>query len=186
MPANPRAWLVSTGRFKAIDALRRRARFDASLGELAERLEAESADADPADDEALEDDRLRLDLHLLPSRAAARRADRAHAARGLRPHHRGDRPRVPDAARRRWRSGSSAPRPRSATRAFPIRCPPRADLPERLDSVLHVIYLVFNEGYSASSGASLTRHDLSAEAIRLGRLLVELLPASRRRSGCSR
>ena len=61
-------------------------------------------------------------------------------------------------------------------RAFPIRCRARAELPERLDAVLHVIYLVFNEGYSASSGDSLTRGDLSGEAIRLGRLLMELLP----------
>ena len=116
------------------------------------------------------------DLHLLPSGAAAGRAGRADAARGLRPHHRGDRPRVPDARARRWRSGSCAPRRRSATRAFPIRCRRAPSCPDRLDAVLHVVYLVFNEGYSASSGASLTRHDLSAEAIRLGRLLVELLP----------
>ena len=185
VPANPRAWLVSTGRFKAIDALRRRARFDASLANWPSGSTTVGTRRREADDEARRGRPAAADLHLLPSGAAARRADRAHAARGLRPHHRGDRARLPDVRRRPSPSASCAPRPRSATPAFRTRCRRVADLPDRLDSVLHVIYLVFNEGYSASSGASLTRHDLSGEAIRLGRLLVELLP-SRRRSGCWR
>ena len=177
VPANPRAWLVSAGRFKAIDGLRRRARFDSldgpgrqdrrrrcmtrrGVGRRRERRRRPAA----------------ADLHVLPSGAGAGRAGRADAARGLRPDDRGDRAGVSHAARRRWRSGSSGRRPRSATRGIPYQVPAPADLPDRLDAVLRVIYLVFNEGYSASSGASLTRHDLSAEAIRLGRLLVDLLP----------
>ena len=116
------------------------------------------------------------DLHLLPSGARAGRAGRAHAcakSAASRPK----RSRRPSSApRRRWRSASCAPRRRSATPRIPYQVPEPDELPERLDSVLRVIYLVFNEGYSASSGQSLTRVDLSGEAIRLGRLLVELLP----------
>ena len=187
VPANPRAWLVSTGRFKAIDALRRRARFDASQGELARRLEAESADADPADDEALADDRLRLIFTcchpaLTPDARIAltlrevcglTTEEIAHAFLTS----------PPTVAQRIVRAKAKI---RDAR--IPYQVPARTDLPDRLESVLHVIYLVFNEGYSASSGTSLTRHDLSAEAIRLGRLLLELLPdpPSPRRSGCSR
>ena len=125
VPDNPRAWLVSTGRFKAIDAIRRRARFDASLAELAEQLEARARQRRGARTPRTRRRRGRSaapHLHLLPSGASARRADRAHAARGVRPHHRGNRARVSYAFRRPSRSGSSAPRRRSATRAFPIRC----------------------------------------------------------------
>ena len=178
VPANPRAWLVSAGRFKAIDAMRRRARFDASLGELAERLELEARDAaDPAHGRRgrVEDDRLRLIFTCCHPALLARRADRADAARGLRPDDRGDRARVP---RRPPTIAQRIVRAKAKIRdaGIPYQVPSRAELPERLDSVLHVIYLVFNEGYSASSGESLTRPDLSGEAIRLGRLLVELLP----------
>ena len=154
VPANPRAWLVSTGRFKAIDRVRRRARFDASLGELAERLDAEAREAEDRalDLEARGGRPAAPDLHLLPPGAAARRADRAHAARGLRPDDGGDRARVSRRRRRPSRSGSSAPRRRSATRGFRIRCRRAPSFPNGSTRVLHVIYLVFNEGYAASSG----------------------------------
>ncbi len=123
VPANPRAWLVSTGRFKAIDAMRRRARFDASQAELAERLEAETARAGPGEAEDIEDDRLRLIFTCCHPALPAGRAGRADPARGLRPHHRGDRARLPHRAARRSPSASCAPRRRSATRASPTRSP---------------------------------------------------------------
>lgn len=174
LPANPFAWLVSTGRFKAIDVLRRRSRFDASVAELARQLET-SVEPISLEDQPLEDDRLRLvftcchpalppdaqialtlrevcgltteeiaHAYLTAPRTVAQRIVRAKA-------------KIRDAG-------------------IPYQVPARDELPRRLDAVLHVVYLVFNEGYSASSGSSLTRHDLSAEAIRLGRLLAELLP----------
>ena len=174
LPGNPFAWLVSTGRFKAIDVLRRRSRFDASVAELARQLET-SVEPISLEDQPLEDDRLRLvftcchpalppdaqialtlrevcgltteeiaHAYLTAPRTVAQRIVRAKA-------------KIRDAG-------------------IPYQVPARDELPRRLDAVLHVVYLVFNEGYSASSGSSLTRHDLSAEAIRLGRLLAELLP----------
>jgi RNA polymerase sigma-70 factor, ECF subfamily len=174
LPANPFAWLVSTGRFKAIDVLRRRSRFDASVAELARQLET-SVEPISLEDQPLEDDRLRLvftcchpalppdaqialtlrevcgltteeiaHAYLTAPRTVAQRIVRAKA-------------KIRDAG-------------------IPYQVPARDELPRRLDAVLHVVYLVFNEGYSASSGSSLTRHDLSAEAIRLGRLLADLLP----------
>jgi RNA polymerase sigma-70 factor (ECF subfamily) len=174
VPGNPFAWLVSTGRFKAIDVLRRRSRFDASVAELARQLET-SVEPITLEDQPLEDDRLRLvftcchpalppdaqialtlrevcgltteeiaHAYLTAPRTVAQRIVRAKA-------------KIRDAG-------------------IPYQVPARDELPRRLDAVLHVVYLVFNEGYSASSGSSLTRHDLSAEAIRLGRLLAELLP----------
>ncbi len=175
VPANPRAWLVSAGRFRAIDGLRRRARFDASLGELAERAGAARDDSAGWEDEGIEDDRLRLVFTCchpaLPPDAQIALTLRevcgltteeiAHAF--LTP--------TPTLAQRIVRAKAKI---RDA--GIPYQVPTRAELPERLDAVLRVIYLVFNEGYSASSGASLTRHDLSGEAIRLGRLLVELMP----------
>jgi RNA polymerase sigma-70 factor (ECF subfamily) len=176
-PANPRAWLVSAGRFKAIDALRRRARFDASLAELAERLDADSHDPGVArgNDAELEDDRLRLIFTcchpaLAPDAQVAltlrevcglTTEEIAHAFLAA----------APTVAQRIVRAKAKI---RDAR--IPYQVPSRGDLPDRLDSVLHVIYLVFNEGYFASSGASLTRHDLSGEAIRLGRLLIDWLP----------
>jgi len=174
VPASPRAWLVSTGRFKAIDGMRRRARFDASLGELAERLEA-AADAATPDVDGVEDDRLRLIFTCchpaLPPDAQVALTLREVCGLTTEEIGRAFLTGAPTVAQRIVRAKAKI---RDAR--IPYQVPSRADLPDRLDMVLRVIYLVFNEGYSASSGASLTRHDLSAEAIRLGRLLVELLP----------
>jgi len=174
-PANPRAWLVSAGRFKAIDRLRWRARFDASLVEIAERLDAETgADAEP-DDDSVEDDRLRLIFTCchpaLPPDAQVALTLREVCGLTTEEIARAFLTGAPTLAQRIVRAKSKIRLAR-----IPYEVPSRADLPARLDTVLHVVYLVFNEGYSASSGASLTRRDLSAEAIRLGRLLVELLP----------
>src|SRR5262247_3119910 len=174
-PANPRAWLVSTGRFKAIDALRRRARFDASEAELAERLEAETAGAIPGETEDIEDDRLRLIFtccHPVLS-LDAQVALTLREVCGLTTEEiaRAFLTAPPTLAQRIVRAKAKI---RDAH--VPYEVPAVRELPERLDTVLHVIYLVFNEGYSASSGESLTRAALSGEAIRLGRLLVDLLP----------
>jgi RNA polymerase sigma-70 factor (ECF subfamily) len=175
LPANPRAWLVSAGRFKAIDGMRRRARFDASLVELAERLDAQAADATSRDDETLEDDRLRLIFTCchpaLPADAQVALTLREVCGLTTEEIARAFLSAAPTVAQRMVRAKTKIREAR-----IPYQVPSRAELPERLDIVLHVIYLVFNEGYSASSGSSLTRADLSAEAIRLGRLLVELLP----------
>ncbi|HYG64729.1 MAG TPA: RNA polymerase sigma factor [Thermoanaerobaculia bacterium] len=170
MPANPRSWLVSTGRFKAIDTIRRRVRFDATVAELAQRVEAEEWDG-----EGLEDDRLRLIFTCchpaLP--ADARVALTLREVCGLTTEEiaRAFLATPPTIAQRIVRAKKKI---RDA--GIPYQVPSRADLPDRLDTVLDVLYLVFNEGYSASSGDSLTRPDLSGEAIRLGRLLMELLP----------
>jgi RNA polymerase sigma-70 factor (ECF subfamily) len=175
MPANPRAWLVSAGRFKAIDGLRRRARFDASLAELAERLDADSTDAAGWEDEGVEDDRLRLIFTCchpaLPPDAQVALTLREVCGLTTEEIARAFLTAPPTVAQRIVRAKAKI---RDAR--IPYQVPSRADLPDRLDTVLRVVYLVFNEGYSASSGASLTRHDLSGEAIRLGRLLVEWLP----------
>ncbi len=175
VPANPRAWLVSTGRFKAIDGMRRRARFEASLAELAEQLDASASDGAKRDDEAVEDDRLRL-IFTCCHPALSPDAQVAMTLRevcGLTTDEiaRAFLTTAPTVAQRIVRAKAKI---RDAR--IPYEVPSEADLPDRLDAVLRVIYLVFNEGYSASSGGSLTRHDLSSEAIRLGRLLMELLP----------
>ena len=175
VPANPRAWLVSTGRFKAIDGMRRRTRFEASLAELAEQLDAGGRDGAERDDAAVEDDRLRL-IFTCCHPALSPDAQVAMTLRevcGLTTEEiaRAFLTTAPTVAQRIVRAKAKI---RDAR--IPYEVPSEADLPDRLDAVLRVIYLVFNEGYSASSGGSLTRHDLSAEAIRLGRLLVELLP----------
>jgi RNA polymerase sigma-70 factor (ECF subfamily) len=175
VPANPRAWLVSTGRFKAVDALRRRARFDASLPKLAEQLDAGTGDVAGWTGEDLEDDRLRLIFTcchpVLPPEA--RMALTLREVCGLTTEEIG-RAFLTGAATVAQRIVRAKRKIRDAR--IPYRIPSRTDLPGRLDSVLRVVYLVFTEGYAASSGASMTRPDLSGEAIRLGRLLMELLP----------
>jgi RNA polymerase sigma-70 factor (ECF subfamily) len=175
VPDNPRTWLVSAGRFKAIDTLRRRARFDASLDQLARHLESAAAPPPDRDEPGVDDDRLRLvftcchpaltpDAQVaLTLREVCGLTTEAIAHAFLTG--------APTVAQRIVRAKNKI---RDAR--IPYQIPARADLPDRLDAVLRVVYLIFNEGYSASSGTSLTRHDLSAEAIRLGRLLVELLP----------
>ena len=174
VPANPRAWLVSTGRFKAIDALRRRARFDASLAQIAAEYETTTS-AIEWEEEGVEDDRLRLIFTCchpaLPPDAQVALTLREVCGLTTEEIARAFLSTAPTVAQRIVRAKSKI---RDAR--IPYQVPSRTDLPERLDAVLHVVYLVFNEGYAASSGASLTRHDLSGEAIRLGRLLVELLP----------
>jgi RNA polymerase sigma-70 factor (ECF subfamily) len=178
LPANPRAWLVSTGRFKAIDHLRRRSRFDASLPKLADPLDNDTGNPEAVEDlESIQDDRLRL-IFTCCHPALSPDAQLALTLRevcGL-------------TTEQIASAFLSAPttlaqrivRAKAKIRDahIPYEVPSAADLPERLNSVLHVIYLVFNEGYLTSSGDSLTRADLTAEAIRLGRLLVELLPES--------
>jgi RNA polymerase sigma-70 factor (ECF subfamily) len=175
IPANPRAWLVSTGRFKAIDTIRRRARFDASLAEVAERLHAGSDPVEPGDGEDVEDDRLRLVFTCchpaLPPDAQVALTLREVCGLTTEEIARAYLSSPPTVAQRIVRAKAKI---RDAN--IPYQLPSLAELPERLDTVLQVIYLVFNEGYSASSGDSLTRQELSTEAIRLARLLVELLP----------
>jgi len=173
-PANPRAWLISAGRFKAIDAIRRRAKFDASLASIANQLESDAADPAKQKSEEVEDDRLRL-IFTCCHPAIAPEAQIALTLReicGL----------TTDQIARAFLTAPAAlaqrivrAKSKIKNANIPYQVPSPDDLPERLDSVLHVIYLVFNEGYSASSGQLLTRPDLSAEAIRLGRLLAELL-----------
>ena len=175
VPENPRAWLVSTGRFKAIDSLRRRSRFDASQEKIAEQLENQTNAGAGLDDESLKDDQLRLIFTCChPALASeARLALTLREVCGLTTEEiaRAFLTAAPTLAQRIVRAKAKI---RDAR--IPYQVPSPAELPERLDTVLQVIYLVFNEGYSASSGSSLTRADLSAEAIRLGRLLHALLP----------
>ena len=174
VPENPRAWLVSTGRFKAIDNIRRQTRFDA-LDDHAENVAALAAPEPQREVDEIEDDRLRLIFTcchpaLAPDAQVAltlrevcdlKTEEIAHAY--LTP--------APTLAQRIVRAKAKI---RDAK--IPYEVPSASELPERLDAVLRVVYLVFNEGYSASSGDAITRADLSAEAIRLGRLLVDLLP----------
>jgi RNA polymerase sigma-70 factor (ECF subfamily) len=175
VPANPRPWLISTGRFKAVDTLRRRIRYANALTALAAGYDNTVGDPAYKEYEELADDRLRLIFTCchpaLPQEARVALTLRevcgltteaiAHAYLTT----------PTTLAQRIVRAKAKIREAR-----IPYAVPEKADLPERLDAVLQVIYLVFNEGYSASSGDTLTRPDLSAEAIRLGRLLVELLP----------
>src|ERR1700733_6616544 len=175
VPANPRAWLVSTGRFKAITGLRRRARFDASLAELAKQFDAEPSTPADYDEPPVEDDRLRLIFTCchpaLPPDAQLALTLREVCGLTTEEIARAFLTAAPTIAKRIVRAKAKI---RDAR--IPYEVPSRSDLADRLDTVLQVIYLVFTEGYSASSGAALTRPDVSGEAIRLGRLLVELLP----------
>jgi RNA polymerase sigma-70 factor, ECF subfamily len=175
-PANPRAWLISTGRFKAIDRLRRRSRFDRMLGELAARLDDRPA-PDPAeqDDQALEDDRLRL-IFTCCHPALSPDAQVAMTLRevcGLTTEEiaRAFLSTPPTVAQRIVRAKAKI---RAAR--IPYEVPPPGQLPDRLDTVLQVVYLVFTEGYAPASGGAAVRPELADEAIRLGRLLAELLP----------
>ncbi len=173
VPANPRAWLVSTGRFKAIDGIRRRARFEPLPEDIDERLAAD--DKEEVNHEAVEDDRLRL-IFTCCHPALSPDAQVALTLRevcGLTTEEIA-RAFLTPATTLAQRIVRAKAKIRDAR--IPYQVPSLDDLPDRLDSVLRVIYLVFNEGYSASSGATLTRHAVSGEAIRLGRLLVELLP----------
>jgi len=176
VPGNPRPWLISTARFKAIDTLRRRARFDASQDELVRHLEAQGSSAEGSNGEdSLEDDRLRL-IFTCCHPALAPEAHVALTLRevcGLT---------TEEIAKAFLTTPSTLAqrivRAKTKIRETPIpyEVPTPQELPERLGAVLQVIYLVFNEGYSAAAGAEVTRAELTGEAIRLGRLLVELRP----------
>ncbi|MEW6305758.1 MAG: RNA polymerase sigma factor [Verrucomicrobiota bacterium] len=174
VPANPRAWLVSAGRFKAIDAMRRRARF-AALDDVTEQIETATMDAESLDDQTIEDDPLRL-IFTCCHPALGPDAQVALTLRevcGLTTEQIAHAFLIPPStlAQRIVRAKAKI---RDAR--IPYQVPASAELPERLDAVLRVIYLVFSEGYTTSSGDTLICADLSTEAIRLGRLLVELLP----------
>ena len=174
VPANPRAWLVSAGRFKAIDGIRRRTRFD-SIEDVAEQVDAVIDDTQPSDEESIEDDRMRL-VFTCCHPALSPDAQVALTLRevcGLTTEEIAQ-AFLSTASTLAQRIVRAKAKIREAN--IPYEVPTPDELPERLDTVLRVVYLVFNEGYSASSGQSLTRLDLSGEAIRLGRLLVELLP----------
>lgn len=177
IPSNPRAWLVSTGRFKAIDRMRRQSRFDPLQVERARQIEADTADPSAQVDKEIEDDVLRL---IFTCCHPALSAD-ARVAMTLRE--------VCDLTTEEIACAFLVTPPTLAQRIvrakakireakIPFQVPPEHELPDRLEPVLQVIYLVFNEGYYASSGESVTRLDLSSEAIRLGRLLLDLLPDS--------
>ena len=176
VPGNPRPWLISTARFKAIDTLRRRARFDASQDELVRYLESQGSSAEESNGEdSLEDDRLRL-IFTCCHPALAPEAHVALTLRevcGLT---------TEEIAKAFLTTPSTLAqrivRAKTKIRETPIpyEVPTPQELPERLGAVLQVIYLVFNEGYSAAAGAEVTRAELTGEAIRLGRLLVELRP----------
>lgn len=175
IPDNPRAWLVSTGRFKAIDTIRRRSRFDTSLNELALELESDGTDVSEAADRELEDDHLRL-IFTCCHPALSPDAQVALTLRevcGLTTEEIASAflTSLPTVAQRIVRAKAKI---RDA--GIPYEIPERNELPERLASVLRVVYLVFNEGYSATTGDAVTREHLSREAIRLGRVLVSLLP----------
>ena len=174
LPRNPRSWLISAGRFKTIDRLRRRARFDAALGELAMRLDQAAPDPGDLGDDIV-DDRLRLIFTCchpaLPPDAQVAMTLRELCGLTTEEIARAFLTSPPTVAQRIVRAKAKI---RDAR--IPYEVPGRDRLPERLEAVLRVVYLVFTEGYAPSAGASLTRPDLSAEAIRLGRLLLELLP----------
>ncbi|MBS0417275.1 MAG: RNA polymerase sigma factor [Proteobacteria bacterium] len=173
LPANPRAWLVSTGRFKAIDGLRRRARLSSLSLESIEQLEA-TPDSTEMDAPEIEDDRLRLIFTCchpaLPPDAQVALTLREVCGLTTEEIARAFLTSAPTIAQRIVRAKAKIRETR-----IPYEVPARAELPNRLDIVLRVIYLVFNEGYTTSVGTTLMRADLSSEAIRLGRLFLQLL-----------
>ena len=175
VPAHPRAWLISTGRFRAIDGMWRRARGDASLPVLARQLASSTSDTEEWNEESVEDDPLRLIFTCchpaLPLDAQVAMTLREVCGLTTEEIARAFLTRPATVAQRIVRAKAKIRDTR-----MPYEVPSEADLPDRLEAVLRVVYLVFNEGYSASSGGSLTRHDLSGEAIRLGRVLISLLP----------
>jgi len=175
VPGNPRAWLVSAGRFKAIDLLRHRERFDAAQEKIAEQFEARTSEVFVTEDESVQDDRLRLIFTCCHPALApeARVALTLREVCGLTTEEiaRAFLIGAPTLAQRIVRAKAKI---RDAR--IPYEVPAPTELPERIDAVLQVVYLVFNEGYYASSGDSLLRADLSSEAIRLGRQLRELMP----------
>jgi RNA polymerase sigma-70 factor, ECF subfamily len=175
VPANPRAWLVSTGRFKAIDRIRRQSRFDPLPEAIAEQLQTAAIDPAQWDDQHIEDDRLRLIFTCchssLPQEAQLALTLREVCGLTTEQIARSFLTRAPTIAKRIVRAKAKI---RDA--GIPYEVPSPADLPDRLESVLQVIYLIFTEGYSASSGPLLMRPDILEEALRLGRLLVDLLP----------
>ncbi|WP_316412151.1 RNA polymerase sigma factor [Mesoterricola silvestris] len=176
VPARPRAWLVSTGRFKAIDALRRRAKFEAPLDALGEALLPAEPEEPDGGVETLPDDRLRLVFTcchpLLGTEACVALTLREVCGLTTEEIARAFLVAPSTMAQRIVRAKAKI-----RNEGLPYEVPGAAELPGRLEAVLQVIYLVFNEGYSASSGQAVTRTDLSGEAIRLGRLLAALLPA---------
>jgi RNA polymerase sigma-70 factor, ECF subfamily len=177
IPQNPRAWLVSTGRFKAIDHIRRRAKFNSSLDHIADELESSISDSEDWGERNVEDDQLRL-IFTCCHPSLAPEAQMALTLReicGL----------TTEAIAKAFlinpvTLAQRIVRAKNKIRdaKIPYEIPTEKDLPPRLDTVLHVIYLLFNEGYSASQGEQVIRHDLAQEAIRLGRLLAELLPST--------
>jgi RNA polymerase sigma-70 factor (ECF subfamily) len=175
IPVRPVPWLVSTGRFKAIDRVRRRARFDAALGELAMRLDDTVPDVAALDEESIADDRLRLIFTCchprLPPDAQVAMTLRELCGLTTEEIARAWLTTPPTIAQRIVRAKA-----RIRDEHIPYAVPEVSELPGRLDAVLRVVYLVYTEGYEATSGASLTRVDLSSEAIRLGTLLLELVP----------
>ena len=175
VPANPRAWLISTGRFKAIDKLRRELRFDSDSGGMADRVAAENPDPGEEIDKRINDDELRLIFTCchpaLPPEAQIALTLREVCGLTTEEIARSFLTSAPTIAQRIVRAKVKIREGR-----IPYEVPPAKEFPERLDAVLHVIYLVFNEGYSPTSGEAVTREELSLEAIRLGRLLLEILP----------